>query len=93
MCLFYWTPCAGSLEGFVGFCESEVAVLAFKVRSGRVKSATLTRFTEHYIMHLTAGVCLCFEVRVGLKLAHYVAATLDYLYSIPVPTKFSNGLR
>lgn len=62
----------GCLDGFLGFCESGVPVLVFKVRNSRVKPATITRFTERYITHLTAGVCLCFDFHVGLELAHYV---------------------
>lgn len=72
MCVFYETPCAKSLDGFPGFCESEVPVLVFKVRNSRVEPTTITRFTEHYITHLTPAMCLCFDFHVGLELVHYV---------------------
>lgn len=51
---------------FLGFCVLEVPVLVFKVCSSRVKPVTITRSTEHYIMHFTTGVCLCFDFYVGL---------------------------
>lgn len=52
---------------FKGFCERQVPVLVFKVCGSRVQHVTTTRFTEHYIMHLTTGVCLCFDFHVGLE--------------------------
>lgn len=80
------------LDGVLGFCASGVPVLVFNVRTKQSETCNYARVRGALRKALNSRSVPLLWFSCGFGIGALCFTTLDYLYTIPVPTTFSTSL-